>query len=247
MLTIYITPLSLAGQCADSVKAEEYIENFMSAISYLEPALTRSARVYFDPVIEERCLRNAEPLTQTLNNSIQNKDLARRWFLFSRNRAEPCNEAMHDVKVSRGNFGADGNVTSDDLKSNALWLGFEHPDIPESCELSVQEPNKAYVVKFASGALSTRNHLPRYEPNPKHKPKAYTRDGGHKVSPMPLTDTDAQRLLLTALRGGKNLFAFDGKTEKYYRFVKTHVDQDVYHGFEITRVEVPSTVRALLV
>jgi hypothetical protein len=79
---------------------------------------------------------------------------------------------------------------------------------------------------------------PRYEASKKHRTVGYFL-AGEWVSPMPLDDRTAQEVLMTSAQGGSDRYALH--QGQYYRFPRTHIDREIFHGFLITRGQVPPT------
>ncbi|NKF14400.1 hypothetical protein [Rhizobium phaseoli] len=246
MKSFYLVPLTVKEQCYAFSEAEHCIGELVVALQYAEPALARTVTLYFDPAIENRSLRPAESLIQTIG-AVNDRDLVRLWYLFTRNRAVECDAPPQMTKVSREDFTNEGAISGQDIKPNAIWLGLRHPELPDACDdLLVADSDSEYKVSFVSGLEAIRQALPRYEPNPKHKRQEYTRTGAESVSPMTLSDAEAQRLLLQALVGGRGLYSYHSENKKYYRFVRTHPDREIFHGFEIKEAEVPGKTLKLL-
>ncbi|EIZ85451.1 hypothetical protein WYO_1817 [Methylobacterium sp. GXF4] len=80
---------------------------------------------------------------------------------------------------------------------------------------------------------------PQFEASPKHKKIGYTMNGVY-ISPMSLSDNDAQAALLLSIDyQGERFVRFKSVI---YRFLRTHMDRDIYHGFEIKSTECPISV-----
>lgn len=246
MKSFYLVPLTVKEQCYAFSEAERCIGELVVALQYAEPALARTVTLYFDPAIENLSLRPGESLIQTIS-AVYDRDLARLWYLFTRNRAVECDSPAQMTKVSREDFTNEGEISSQYIEPHAIWLGLRHPELPDACDdLLVEDPKSEYHVSFVSGLEATRQALPRYAPNPKHKRREYTRAGAESVSPMTLSDPEAQLLLLQALGGGRSLYSYHSESRKYYRFVRTYPDREIFHGFEIKEAEVPIKTLKLL-
>jgi hypothetical protein len=118
-------------------------------------------------------------------------------------------------------------------------LSFGGTAIDEHPELKVSFEDNFTQLRIAN-AFDLNTFIrwwPRYEASGKHRKDGYFREGGEWVSPMPLDAHTAQTVLITSVLDGSDRFGY--YQGQYYRFARTHADKEIFHGFSITRDEVP--------
>lgn len=110
----------------------------------------------------------------------------------------------------------------------------------ESAEL------EEFDVDNASNLEKLKRFLPHFEHSDKHRQAPYfDKVRNENVAAMPIRDEiEAGNLLRNGISFDKDIFSFDKKTERYFRFKPTRLN--IFHGFEITKAEVPLSVLAQL-
>lgn len=265
MPRLLINPLSLQQQYHEVVAVYDCVREFMAMLDYVRPAISAQRNtLWFDAQLYQAKLRVGEPFSQTINrlgvppgNQIQGvrpapqnqdeADLKKRWFIFIKNHAKPCQQPHAQVTLSTNTAGSVQGAVAGEFCSPAAddaWLGFAGHPVFEQPPLMVQVTNGVqFTITHASHLAQIKQALPRYEYSDKHDRKIdKTGPGGVLISAMPLADEKAQELLLCSLPYGRDFFAFHEKRGEYYRFKPTHPDQNIYHGFRIKEADVPNEI-----
>lgn len=254
MVDFCINPLSADEQCFSVDDVTRIVSNAVGCLNYLLPAIKKGrVRLVYDVAMEERRLVANEHFLSSINRipkTLELRDVTVLWFTYTRNRAEPASLVGRiDVSITSPEAaGEESNGEIDEAwaSGEGRWLSLGGTTLNEASRLhlSVAE-DKRSQVRNAHHLESVRLLMPRYEPSPKHRPEPYVEDGV-KVSAMPLTDNDAQQLLLISLKDGDKRWAYCDSRGKCYRFNFTNVETDVYHGFEVEDDEVPADIRPQL-
>lgn len=199
--------------------------------------------------IEDRQLSTGQHIKASI--SVLDPDIRKQWYVYTKNHAYPAsNDLVVPMSITpEPNFYmANNQISQDLLHQHSKWLSFGGQQWTESPmyainAISLQNPS----IQNAHNLDSLTLILPRYEESPKHGRDPYYANGEY-VSPMPLEKNEAAQLLLISVpdQTGTDLWAFHETRGKYYRFKLTHTDQNIYHGFEVESMEVPTVIQQLL-
>ncbi|PCJ97755.1 MAG: hypothetical protein COA42_24475, partial [Alteromonadaceae bacterium] len=75
----------------------------------------------------------------------------------------------------------------------------------------------------------------------------YDKARKENIAPMPLDEKQAQALLLASIKADNGDYIGRHKPSgKLYRFKKTHVDKEVYHGFQVDESEISTKLLKLI-
>ena len=248
MIDICINPLSANHQYHQFSQIEEALEEMISCFKYMRPALDWSrARLIYDDSIEARSLMVGGAGIVAEVSALSNGDVRRQWFIYTKNRAFRA-QGEHVTAAVSHDEGPDnkeslkGELRKDLIRDGSHWLSFGGTGLNVRAKLMVSHENTLAPISVVntSRLSSFQTWWPRYEPSKKHGPTGYFRAGGKWVSQMPLDDHAAQEVLMTSVELDGDRYARHG--ELYYRFLKTHPDRDIYHGFLLEREEVPGLI-----
>lgn len=246
MIELCINPISANRQYFRLEHVELSVAQMISCLKYVWHALRcRKVRLIYDDRIEARGLLHDGPGIISEINRLSNGDTRKLWFLFTKNHAARAQPNTYRVVVSSGaQPEAEGDIGEDLFRSESKWLSFSGMVLFEQRRLYVVSGDlRAGVsIENAFDLNGFQPLWPRYEPSEKHRKTGYYRDGGEWVSPMPLDEQAAQDVLMTSAPDGNNRYAFH--KGEYYRFPRTHFDQEVFHGFLISRNDVPAALLA---
>jgi hypothetical protein len=220
----------------------------ISCFRYMLPALDgKRARLVYDDSIEQRGVSAASVGIISEVNTLMNGDLRRQWFIYTKNRASPATSDPRSVVISGANSCEgcgyiEGEIRSDLLQEGAKWLSFGGTALGIEQRLRVLQKNGSgpVIVTNAIDLTTFKPWWPQYEASSKHRAEGYFRSGGQWVSPMPLNSEAATEALMASVQYCGDRYAL--YCGKYYRFPKTHIDRNVYHGFLIDRDGVPESI-----
>lgn len=260
-MNIYINPLSVIGQCVTIEEAAEKIRMFLDNINYMGPAIKASRlQLHYDPRIESRELISGKSLSKTISEFKKHgrsRDLIARWYLATKNSSTKklTDEPRNGIDVEVNSVNKTINTPEQGKVHEALatkaeyWLSLCSSKVFSEETLHVSY-NKGTTREIKN--ISTRDNLieflPRYESNPKHRKQPYY-DKARKehVASMPLDCAQAQDLLLASIKADNGDYLGRHKDSgKLYRFKKTHVDKEIYHGFQVEEADIPRQILKLL-
>lgn len=250
-MEIVLNPLSANCQCHSAEECFAAVSAYVDCCEYCWPALrAKRVKLLFDDHVEQRFLVGSENFLASIARCKGAKggaDLVKKWYLYTRNRSAVVpNESEVEIELKTNGIGSSvkGSVYKPLHDDISHWISFSGDVVCSANELIVSSSHGERTIRNCADIESFRTWLPRYEPNPKHRAKAYTAAGGEVVSPMPLSEAEAQELLLTSLSdNGGTRWAFHKETLKYYCFQRTHVDQEVFHGYVEAEEKVPNDLR----
>jgi len=241
-------------QCHTHEDAYQAVKNLVDCFECLGHAIQlHRHHLVYDSHIEERHLIANENFHATMGRLRAvdgGADISRQWYLYTKNRAQEASwaSAIHVqvTSLTENESSMTGHISEDLVHANPHWFSFGGTALHEVSEFEVKvvaEPKEEIVhtIRNAHHSGSMMLLLPRYEPNPKHRKTAYIREGGEHVAPMPLSDIEAQALLIVSTYYDGNLWAYDGNG-MFYRYILTHVDRNIYHGFQVMPSDVPEPV-----
>jgi hypothetical protein len=245
---VCINPLSACGQHYAAAEVEATITEMVACFKYLRPALEwRRATLVYDNSIESRSLtRNGTGIISEVSKLL-NGDVRRQWFIYTKNRALLAQSDLCTVTISSDSEGGQpanltGEIRQDLVYHDAKWLSFGGTILNERPRMDVWREDVRMQISVANASDLNRFQpwWPRYEASDKHRKTGYFRAGGEWVSPMPLDPRTAQEVLLSSVCAGDDRYAL--YRGEYYRFAKTHDGREIFHGFSVTRGEVPAAV-----
>lgn len=250
-----LNPLSVNGQCKTVEDCFEAVRLYVDFCEHCLPALSKGrVKIFYDRHIEMRSLTEGVNLAASIarcKEFLGGKDLVDKWYLYTRNRSQPLDAGDGvDVELRATDpiltpvCGTVHQTTHDALDS---WISFPGDEICDCGKLTLRSEVMSRNIRNASRLKSLLGWLPSYEPNPKHGAEAYYSHGEY-ISPMPLSDADAQVLVLISLpdRHGGCRWAYHDDRKEFYCFRRTYPGQEVYHGFLAEERTVPEDLRDLL-
>ena len=244
MISVCINPLSASGQHFEMAHVEESISKIVHCFQYILPALEAGGiTLIYDESVERRGLLFDGAGIISEVNHLSNKDIKRQWFLYTKNHAVRANSVLRTVTVSAPAV-ADvvliGEISEQLMDEAAKWLSFGGSPLNEESDLEVasDDPIHNLTVPNSFDLQTFRRWWPVYAASGKHRRTGYFRDG-EWISPMPLGEREAQEALMTSVQIGSDRYAY--YKGRYYRFPRTHIDHDIFHGFQIERQEVPQS------
>lgn len=255
MITFYINPLSANSQYASFQDAEKAFLNVIKCIEYILPAV-KSDRVNFvyDASVESRRLIPGSDFKAFIA-AISDGSVRDRWYRYIKNnavRADLTVAMEYEITPPDGVGGSiKGNASQDLIAGDSNLLSFGFDRFHEHVELVVNllATNTSYNLSNSDRLTRLKSKLPLYAPNKKHQREPYfDRQRREYVSAMPLTDLDAQTLLLESIENGGDRWAYHYMRGEYYKFrlTLTHLGQSIYHGYVVDIDKVPSQIRTLL-
>lgn len=225
------------------------IKEIVECCSYVLPAIERNTvRLIYDDSMESRALTVDGANVDAEVNSIADKKSLRLWFVYTRNRSRRATSPQRETSVKCPQILGEpltGDIREDWRQRNAKWLSFRGTSVCDCANLSVSSIGfSTATVENVSSIASFRKWWPIYKRSPKHRKNGYRKKGGEWVSPMGLDSDTAQKALIGSVEFNGARFA--QHESKYYEFRRTHPDRDIFHGFEVTPIEVPQDVVDLL-
>lgn len=253
-MEVVLNPLSANRQCHCVEDCLEVVRFYVNCCEYCLPALdSKRITLLFDDHIEERFLVEGEHFRATIAQICgikEGRDLVQKWYLYTKNRSTAL-PAIDGIAIT---------LTATDMSSSVkglvhkhahdevrYWISFPRDAVCTPNELTVTSHQGVRNINNAANIDSFRAWLPSYQPNPKHRAEPYYSAKGEFVSPMPLCESEAQKLLLTSLSDQTGTrWAFHKRTAKFYCYRKTHIDREVFHGYLQKEEEVPQELRVAL-
>lgn len=236
MRHLSLNSLSVIGQFETSADLEAALLGVFECLDIAHFAVTsRSATLWFDPVVESQpAFSDGTLLIAALKNV--ERDVRTKWFLYTRNRARVPEDDRINLTVT---FGDDsktlvGMTHWSPVCLGAHWISLGGTEAFQQSPLQVEnvQTGAKLTIDNSHDELGFWKWWLRYEPSPKHGKVGYHAFGGKWVSPMPLDDVEAQRALdVSELNAGGRVANYSGRT---IRFVLTHPNGNVFHGFEPT-------------
>jgi hypothetical protein len=240
---VFINPLSANYQHVVTSQVETAVASIVACFRFIRLAVaSRRVRLIYDDSIETRSLMaNSNGIIAEIG-ALPNKDLRTEWYLYTKNHAMRAKSDLTAVVVSGGREAMHGTIREELTAEGARWLSFGGTALNERHDLSVAKEDGSSQTEVANAFdLETfARWWPKYEANPKHRKEGYVREGGERVSPMPLDDHTAQQVLMMSVSDGGDRFGF--YRGQYYRFCRTHIDQEVFHGFSVAREDIPVAI-----
>jgi hypothetical protein len=233
-------------QCHTNDQIANVVKDILDCVQHLLPLMdSGNATLVFDPLVEQRMLKNNESFLQSIGN-IEN-DLRRDWYIYTRNRAEIASAnkiALATLACAAGTKTFPNTLAIEFVENSPIWLSFGNHDWTIAHQYQVSGTLPTVQINNAYHKDSLKALLPIYKASPKHKKLPYTDSHGNIVSPMTFNDAEAEALLLISTLIGNDRWTYHTSTKKYVRFVKTHNNTDVYHGFEVEEDEIPQNILA---
>ena len=192
-------------------------------------------RLFVDPEIDNLIVIGPDQSLAHWLGRCADRDLVRKWYLYSRNHAASlCGDTVETSVSLERTFAANvtGNVCSEAVDESVKWLsvGFSM-FVASSLFLKTEFDQAPKEVENAFSVQSARLWWPIFEPSPKHRREGYHNSKGEYVSPMPLNDFQAQEALDTSVEVSEERFSeYNGNN---FRFLKTYPDKNIFHGFLI--------------
>ena len=206
------------------------------------PIRAGTAQLIADDSMELRSLLQGSPSIKKCLARLGNRDLVREWYVYAKNHAQIAAPELAAFTMRADNDELAGDVSTSLINAERL-LGFRGTP---ACNASIVELTSAGATKMLSSITHSNTlweYLPRYEASSKHGAVEYW-TAGERVSPMPLTDDDAQVCLLRSLESGDDRIGIsDGQ---FIRFKRTHPERNIFHGFSVDEGEVPAPIAASL-
>ncbi len=243
----YINPLSMNGQCHTYAECKKSLSQFLEMADYCRgPVSTGQLKIYYDPRLERRSLKEGEEFSKTIGK-LADPDLSRLWYIFTRKSEKLDWESGVDISVHCNTSKKEivcGEVHKKLPGKDNQWISLSGDPVFDKCALqATPQGRQAVSISNASSRLSLSDCLPKYEPNTKHRKEDYYL-GGNVVSAMPLDDEQAQRILLLSVdaNGSSDRWSWHDGRKEYYRFKLTHPGKNIFHGFRVQEGEVPADV-----
>lgn len=237
MTSVVINPLSAARQFFDNADVCRAIEEVVGCFKYLHPGIEHgTVELFYDLNMERRGLMVGSATITADVNSMPKGDAQRLWFVYAKNRSKKFKGDVENVTLKSGQHEIAGEIYKDTALAAAEWLSLAGTSLGEQPKLSViiERTGQRRDVNNSHQLAQFRSRVPFYKENPKHGKKAYKMKGVD-VSPMPLDAILAQKLLLASVEIKKSRWTlFKGN---FYCFRKTHIDQNIFHGYLVSNVQ----------
>lgn len=250
MTNYCVSSISACKQCKNSADVLHVVNNLVACFKYLHTAIvTKRINLIYDLNIEQQQLIDGQHILSTINNlpihSSDGSDVKKLWFIYTKNHAyQASSNILSGVTIIAGDEVKLVNICRDLIHLGVRWISFGGKPWLELPEYNVTVTGYAVVnVKNVHNLDALKQLLPRYEPSGKHHYHPYHDANGENVSPMPLNQEEAQRLLLLSVQDGADLWSYHEGLRKYYRYKLTHTDQNIYHGFEVDEDMVPQRIK----
>lgn len=253
-MEVALNPLSANSQCHSVEDCIKAVSAYVACCEYCLPAIdSKQLTLLFDEHIEQRSLLGSENFRASiaqLKGVAEGKDLITKWYLYTRNRSTllPSDDAIKIRLTATGTQPPVDGIACRYIHDQVThWISLSGDEVCSFNELSLSSDTGSKTIKNSDNIDSFRAWLPSYKPNQKHRRKAYISAGGEYVSPMTLGDTEAQELLLTSIPdAGGVRWAFHKSSSEFYCFRRTHIDQEVFHGFVESEHNVPEDLLKVL-
>lgn len=246
MQLVVFNPFSAMNQCHTIQELTEVVSSTIGCFEYLLPALkVGKIKLLYDSRIESRSLVPGQFLNASIGQlrgtSEQGADIVKKWYLYSRNRADDVTDQGLLVKLSCPSTSFpefEDSISTLYLNSQAHWISFGKCAIGTAPLYRISATDAEHVNTNIHDVAEIRNLLPRYEASPKHRAEAYYDHArGEEVAPMQLDAKAAQALLLESREVGGDFFGREASSGRLYRFKPTV--GNVFHGFEVRIEEIP--------
>ena len=244
MNSVCLNPLSACWQHYEIGQAEVALFKIISCFQYIRLALEhdRATLIYDDSIEQRGLVRGSGGILSEINN-LPNRDLRIQWFLYTKNHAVRADLKFCTIIIvdADNDQSLKGEIRDELLSAGVKWLSFGGSHINEQTELEVSTEVDS-INRSIPNAFCLETFVrwwPQYEASPKHRKQGYF-EGGEWVSPMPLDERTAQDVLMISIIGGTERYGY--YQGEYYRFPRTHADREIFHGFSITRADVPPAV-----
>jgi hypothetical protein len=246
-ITVVVNPASAVGQSATREEVERRLVEAVDCLKSLQSRFNAgTAARLFDSRTEHLSLGLDEPIIASLNH-LRNKDVARSWFLYTRNRVRLVSVDSQTYSVVAGLSERAVELSTELVRDATHWISFEGAGFPCG-EISVINTATSATVTMANAERveTARKWTPRYEASPKHGVLEYQSASG-LVSAMDLSEDDANRALAQSLGAadGRRYVRFRGRLY-CFRYTRTDNGQEVFHGYLITEEEVPAEIYAVV-
>ena len=244
MQVFFLNPLSLASQCHTTEQAEVLLRGVVECFEYLLPALQRkTAVVYYDSQHENKSLVAGEDFRSTVNSIRTGKgqNLRKLWFLYTRNHTRKPSTGSVQAEMEAGIGGIPhkiyGQIHSIVHREVCSLIGFGGSDLLNCTSLRLSSSTGQSTHANAHNKTLLVALLPQYKLHDKHRKEPYyDYKRNEHVAAMPLSDVEAQKLLLQGLKYGEDILSFHESSGTFYKFKIT--GGDVYHGFVLSDGEV---------
>jgi len=247
MVRVALPAISVASQAKSRADIERSIELLVRCISALLLGLNLGVvRFSVDLRVEGRVLGMDELLIQSINRMTE-RQIARLWFIYTRNRAVSSDQDFVEAVVSSAEGELEGTIATDQIADADCWISFTGAPVLRCGKVRVQSPGRNTVgLENAEKPESVARWFPRYEASAKHRNEEYATANG-PASPMDLSASDASSVLLTSIAESDRL-RYGKHRGQYYAFRLTQIEngQPVFHGYAISENEVPPALCAAL-
>lgn len=244
-MRILINSLSANEQFNSVEDMAAAVEQLNECFELFRPAIDVGfCELLYDYTIERRgLLMGHESLQQSISR-IGDQDIKSRWYHFTKNRSVESDGRVEIITLASEAGSLEGEATAS-FTHEELTMGFGGSPACEAEAFDVcvdYEKLPRHRIRSIIDSNGAWKCLPRYEASPKHKEEEYVRARGETVAPMTLGDRQAQECLSQSfLRDGHRYGMFGGK---FYKFMLTgsFPSGDVFHGYEVSRLEVPGDI-----
>ncbi|MBL6987114.1 MAG: hypothetical protein ISR72_08780 [Methylobacter sp.] len=244
MNDFYINPLSVNKQCHSSNEVFDLMFDLVECLKYLQPAIKKKRiKLLYDSSIESRQFITNQNFFASINNLPKDEhDVKTLWFQHTRKAEDVSQDPVETaVRSSHCSELVEGMISGNSVLQQTNWLSFGKHLLNEAQEYSVlQDGHPEFTVKNVHHRNALKQLLPSYEASDKHRKKSYyDQERGKQVAGMPLDSEEAQELLLTSIEQNNDRFAYHQGSDQFYRFILTHPDKNIYHGFQIEKDKIP--------
>lgn len=221
---------------------EQSLLQIVNCLSYVIPLvkLNKLNIFYDEQVADVTCLISGESFVSCLSK-VSDRDLRQKWYLYTRNNCIVAEGDSYSVAISSHKDKDKENplLLKKDFFSNGVnWVSFDGLVFFSEIRYFIKgSGNNITEIRNAVSFQDFAAMWPIYEASPKHKKEGYYRSKGVYVSPMTLSHDEAQSALLSSIEIRGERFARVGN--KYVRYLKTYIDKEIYHGFEIDKDNFP--------
>lgn len=234
MHKVFFNSLSFYIRFPSSTVFGEELRHCISAVDLMIVAIQHNqACLYIESEIENiPILPNGDTFARCLAN-LTDKDLVRKWYLYSRNRSAPLSAQKVSVSAAVSVDAAttyDGVVCVESIADSVRWISARMSPFDQNLICLRADKQDFWTTKINSCRADDMRHWwPTFEPSPKHRREGYWSQRGDYISPMPLSVSQAQEALDMSVENGNE------RTSNYkglkLRFLKTFPDRQIYHGF----------------
>jgi hypothetical protein len=254
MMNVFaLNALSAGGQCHTDEEIKNVMTSLLEAIDFMWPAVqAERMKLVYDASIENNQLVQGESFPASIGRmrrfSDDGPDLAKKWYIYTRQRAIDVTDEGLEVELEccANSFDRfDGTVSSSCVTDASHWLSLGSWPVGIATRYRITTTAGAILKDNAHDAAGIRRLIPNFEPSPKHRTESYwDSDRNEQVAAMPLDRGTAQKVLLTGVLCGGDIFGKHESTNDLYRFIKT--GGNTYHGFQVDKSDVPNECRRQL-